>query len=158
MVPAISQEVWGVVGTITASQAMPTTDKSYATVKAYGTTKLALLRSSDGSVAQNVRFRGTATDANSNVIELIGMRGEADHFTRIATLTLTTGTQIYSSGVLFVDTIVVTNEKWIDAIAVVSPAGNDIAHIAFNTHGWRYFGFIASTLNSTSVIVEAARE
>lgn len=158
MVPGVSQEAWKVVGTITASQANPTTDKSYATVIAYGSTKVAVLRSDDGAVAQNIRFRGSATNGDSNVVELYGMRGEEDHFTRIATLTLTTGTQIYSTGVLFVDTIVVTNEKWLDAIVVVSPANNDIAHIAFNTHGWRYFALIASTLNSTSVIPEAARE
>jgi hypothetical protein len=119
---------------------------------------VAVLRSDDGAIAQNVRFRGDANDADSNVVEVYAMRGEGDHFTRICTLTLTTGTQVYSSGVRFVDTIVTSNEKWIDDIVAVSPEANDIAHIAFNTHGYRYFAFIASTLNSTSVIVEAARE
>lgn len=158
MIPGVRQEAWRVVNTITSAQANPTTDKSYATLSALAAAKIAMCRVPEGAIALDVRFRGTATNNDSNTVEVYAMRGESDHFTRICTLTLTTGTQIYSSGVLFVDTIATSNEVWTDDIVPVSPANNDIAHVAFNTHGYRYFLFIVSTLNSTSVIVEVAEE
>lgn len=160
MIPGVSQEGWHVAGTITAAQSAPTTDKSWSTVNGYGSTKVAMLRSADGAVAQNVRFRGAMTNNHTNVVNVYAMRGESDHFTLIATLTLTTGQQQYAAGNLFVDTIVMSagTEHWPDSIDIVSEASDGIAHIFFNTHGFKYFAFIATTLNSTSIIVENARE
>lgn len=154
----IAQYEWQQKGILETVQAALTTNKSAATVNALTATGIIVVPSDDGSVALDVRFRGTATALDSNTLVLYGMRNDDDHYTRMGTLTLTTGTQIYSTGVLFVDTITIANEKWVDEIVVVSDADNGIAHISFNTHGFSHFLFIATTLNSTSVIVDTARE
>ena len=164
MLLAMAQNIFDFGGTITVAQAALTTDKSAVTVHALASTKTAFILPANGTVAVEARFRGIASDADSNVLNLYAMRGgpgvtkRSDHYTLIATLTLTTGTQVYSTGNLFVDTIVVTNEKWTDEIKVVSDAANGIAHISFNTHGCSNFVLIATTLGSTSVIVEASQE
>ena len=162
---AMAQNIFDMSDTITTDQAALTTDKSMATVHALVTTKTAFILPANGTVALEIRFRGLMTDLDSNVLNLYAMRGgpgatkRADHYTRIATLTLTTGSQIYSStGNRFVDTIAITNEKWTDAIEVVSDAADGIAHISLNTHGYSNFVFIATTLNSSSVIAEASQE
>lgn len=164
MLLAMAQNIFDFGGTITSAQSAPTTDKSAVTLHALASTKTAFVLPANGTVALEVRFRGVMTDGHSNVLNLYAMRGgpgvtkKSDHYTLIATLTLTTGTQIYSTGNLFVDTIVVTNEKWTDAIKVVNDAANGIAHLSWNTHGYSNFLMIATTLNSTSVIVEASQE
>lgn len=158
MLLAMAQNIYEFGGTITASQTAFTTDKSAATVDALAATKTAFVLPANGTIALDIRFRGVMTNGHSNVLNLYAMRGIADHYTLIATLTLITGTQIYSTGNLFVDTIAISNEKWFDEIVVVSDEANGIARIGFNTHGFSNFVLIATTLNSTSVIVEASQE
>ena len=157
MLLAMAQNIYEFGGTITVAQTALTTDKSAATVDALASTKTAFVLPANGTIALDVRFRGLMSDGDDNVLNLYAMRGIADHYTRIATLTLKTGTQLYSSGNRFVDTIVITNEKWYDTIEVINDAANGIARIAFNTHGHSNFVLIATTLNSTSVIVEASQ-
>lgn len=152
----IGQYPWLQKGVLTTVQAALTTNKSAATVNALTATGIVIVKVDDGTVALDVRFRGVATDADSNVINIYAMVG-TDHYTRIAVLTLTTGTQTDGTN-LFVDTITIANEKWTDEIAVTSDAANGIAHVALNTHGMSRFLFIATTLNSTSIIVDVRRE
>ena len=164
MLLAMAQNIYDMEGTITASQTALTTDKSKATVHALASTKTAFILPANGTVALDIRFRGIASDGDDNVLNLYAMRGGpgvtkiADHYTLIATLTLKTGTQVYSTGNLFVDTVAITNEKWTDTIKVINDAANGIARIVLNTHGWSNFVLIATTFNSSSVIVEASQE
>ena len=157
MLLAMAQNIYEFRGTITVSQTALTTDKSAATVDDLASTKTAFVLPANGTIAVDIRFRGLMSDGDSNVLNLYAMRGTTDHYTRIATLTLTTGTQLYSSGNRFVDTIVITNEKWFDTIEAISDAADGIARIAFNTHGYSNFVLIATTLNSSSIIVERAQ-
>ncbi len=100
-------------------------------------------------------------DGDSNVINIYGMKGD-DHYSLMATLTLTTGTQVYETGNRFVDTIVETVAfDWHSEVKVHSPAGvamaNNIGTVSLNTHGYDNLLIIATTLNSTSVIPEISR-
>ena len=152
---AVAQYHWHTAGTLTTSQAALTTSKSAATVDALISTGIVKVTPVDNTVALELRFKGVATDADSNVLNMYAMR-DTDHYTLIGTLTLTTGTQTDDTN-LFVDTINITSELWTDDIVVMSDAANGIAKVALNTQGHTHFLFIATTLNSTSVIVDYVR-
>ena len=157
--PIVIQYAWRAAGTLTTSQAALTTSKSSATVDALTSTGVVKLQPYVSTVALELRFKGVQTDGDSNVIDVHAMRdpkGTGDHYTLIGTLTLTTGTQTDGTN-NFVDTITITSELWIDDIVVMSDAANGIARVALNTQGYSHFLFIATTLNSTSIIVDAVR-
>ena len=162
MGPALSmvrQYHWRPAGTLTTTQVALTTDKSAATVDALTATGIVKLRPDDGTVALELRFRGLATDADSNVLNVYAMRdpkGTGDHYTLIGTLTLTTGTQTDGTN-LFADTVAIASELWIDDIVLMSDAANGIARVALNTQGYSTFLFLCTTLGSTSVIVDYVR-
>ena len=145
--------------TITTSQAALTTDKSATLVDALASTKTAFLRPPNGTIALELRFRGLMADGYVNVLNLYGMRGEEDHYTLMVTLTLKTGTQVYSAGNRFVHTITKTNEKWWDSIDVINDEANGIARVGFNTHGYSDFVLIATSRDpeAESIIVEASQ-
>lgn len=155
------QYPWSSLTAITSAQSAPTTDKSEATVDGYGDGTVALIQPDDGTVALDIRFKAAGSDGDSNVVDIYAVRdrvdGKDDDYTRIVTLTLTNGTQTDGTN-LYIDTIVSSNEKWVDDIVVVSDAANGIAHVALNTHGYKKFAVIATTLNSTSLTVDWARE
>ena len=159
-IPAIGQESYRLIGTLTAQGSALTTDKSAATVEALATTQCATLVAEDGSVALDIRVRGVMTDDDENVLTVYAMRGDADHYTRIVVLTWTAGTQVYSGTNVFADTVAKANEKWPDTIKLVSDGANGIARAFLNTHGYRRFAFILTTkaVGTTSVMLESARE
>ena len=152
----VSQMDWYNPGNLTTVQAALTTNKSATLVNALISTGVVIFDIENGAVAYNFRFRG-GTDGQTTTMVLYAMRGDNDHYTRIATLTLTTGTQTDGT-YLFIDTIGVANEKWSDDIAEVSDAADGIAHLGLNTHGYKKFLFIATTLNPAVLYVDAARE
>jgi len=154
----VLQYDWKTAGTLTTEQAALTTDKSKATVSALTSTGTVIINPTKYTVAFDLRFRGV-TDGDSNVINLYAMRAEttADHYTLITTATLTTGTQTDGTN-LFIDTIDNSAfEKWADDIVVVSDAADGIAHMELNTHGYSHFLIIATTLASSSLIIDWAR-
>ncbi len=147
---------WEKKGSISTAGSALTTDKSAATVHALTATTFVRMQLDDGAIALNLRWSG-GSDSDSNVQNLYAMRGDADHYTLIATLTFTTGTQVGPGSRLFVDTVVKTSEKWADDIVVVSDGANGIAHVVLNVHGYKNFLLLGTTVNST-LTVEAARE
>ena len=153
----IAQYEWQKMGDISVAGAALTTDKSAATTHALAATTFVRIKSEDGTVALDLRWRG-GTALDNNVQNLYAMRSGDDHYTLIATLTLITGTQTDGTR-LFVDTITITDgsEHWVDEIVVVSDEGNGIAHVSFNTHGYSDFILIGTTVAST-LFVDAARE
>lgn len=157
----IKQYKWKNEGNLTTAQAALTTDKSADTVNALTATGILVFQADDGAVTYEFRFRG-GDDGDADTVVLYAMRGADDHYTRIATLTLTTGTQ--SDGTYnFKDTIAVANEKWgssdaaDDDLLEISDAANGIAKLILNTLGYSHFLFIATTLNSTVLYIDAAR-
>jgi len=152
----IKQYDWQKIGNISVAGVALTTDKSATTVHAL-TTSVTRIKVDDGAIALDIRWRG-GVDGDVNVQNLYAMRGDSDHYTLIATLTLTTGTQTDGT-YLFVDTIAITagTEHWADAIEAISDAANGIAHISLNTHGFKNFVLLGTTVAST-LYVDAARE
>jgi len=96
--------------------------------------------------AVEVRFQTTA-DADSHVVEMWGSRMH-DHFTLLATLTLTGGTQEADNDLYFVDTIVATNEKLPQAGTVCDSATNRICRYYVDLAGYDKVLFLASTLET----------
>ena len=155
----VPQYNWKTAGTITTAQAALGNDKSEATVNALTSTGTIIITPTNNTVSFEMRFKG-GTDDQTNVINMYAMRAEGDdtdHYKLITTATLTTGTQTDGTN-LFIDTIDNSAfEKWGDDIVVLSPEGNNIASIELNTHGYSHFLIIATTLNSSSLIVDYAR-
>jgi len=158
---AVNQEPYqlNLGGTITVQQAALTTDKSAATVDLLAAANRIIITPSNGSVELDLRFRGVMTNADSNTVVMYAMRGDSDHYKPIATLTLTTGTQIFSSGNLFVDTIGVANRAWPDAIVPEGGGLNGIASLWLNTHGYKKFLFLCTSkaVGTTSIMIDVAR-
>lgn len=152
----VAQYEWLQRGNISVAGAALTTDKSAVTTHALAATTFVRIPVDDGTIALDLRWSG-GTDGDSNVQNLYAMRGDSDHYTLIATLTLTTGTQVGVNSRLLIDKIVLTAEKWVDEIVVLSLEDNDIARISLNTHGYRNFLLLGTTVNST-LYIEAARE
>jgi hypothetical protein len=153
----VKQSDWHNIGNLTTAQAALTTDKSAATVNALTSTGIIVFEAEEGAAAYEFRFRG-GDDGDADTVVVYAMRGASDHYTRIATLTLTTGTQ--TDGTYnFKDTIAVANEMWgnADDMVEISDAANGIAKLILNILGYSHFLFIATTLNSTKLNIDAAR-
>lgn len=153
--PRMGQHDWAERGSISTAGSLLTTDKSATTAHALTATTFVRLQIPQGTIAFNIRWRG-GSDGDSNVHTLYAMRGKSDHYTRIATFTLTTGTQTDGT-YLFVDTVTKANEKWTDTIEVVSDAANGVAHVVLNTHGYTDFLLLGTVVAST-LFVDIARE
>jgi len=103
--------------------------------------------------AGEFRFQTTA-DADSHVVEIWGARG-TDHFTLLATLTLTGGTQEADNSLYFVDTIDASTENLPKAGTVCDYAANRICRYYVDLAGFDKLLFIATTLAaSTNLAVE----
>jgi hypothetical protein len=100
--------------------------------------------------ALELRFTGT-TDGQTLVFDLMASRGQ-DYFDRVATLTCTVGTmQKNSATVLFVDTIVLSNERWLKNVITTDTTGhNYIARVALDMCGYSKFALVATTINGTA--------
>ncbi|MCP4541714.1 MAG: hypothetical protein GY832_31670 [Chloroflexi bacterium] len=98
-----------------------------------------------------LRFSGT-TDADSLVFDLLAARGQGDDFDRVATLTCTVGTQQRASATnLYVDTIAITEEKWLKQLGLLSAADDYIARVAFDRCGYKSFALVPTTHTGTVV-------
>jgi hypothetical protein len=147
------------VGTITAQgTTLAVGGRAWADVRAYfktgQTTYLGYSVPKDINAAE-IRFQTTA-DADSHVVEMWGSRGH-DHFTLLATLTLTGGKQEADNSLYFVDTIVATNEKLPQAGTVCDSATNRICRYVVDLAGYDKLLFLASTYAAaTSLVVQVA--
>lgn len=149
------QYEWIEKGNISTQGTILTTDKSAATVHALTSTTFVVLPIINGTIAINLRWRG-GTEGHENIQVLYAMRGNDDHYTRIATLKLTTGTQTDGTH-LFVDEIGVSTERWADDITETSDGADGIANLSFNTHGYTSFVLLSTTYVST-LYVDMVRE
>ncbi len=153
----VDQYEWNPAGTITVAGALAY-DQSAATVNALAATKTILVEPANGTPALHFRFR-TEADGDANVIELYAMRGENDHYQKVAILTITGGKQVDSDVGVFCDTLAISanTEVWPTALATAPTTGADGTGIlSLNTHGYKKFLFIATTLAGTSFQVDKA--
>lgn len=151
---------WTNVGNITVVQAaLAVTARDNVSVDALASTKTAIYTVSAGAKSAEVRFI-TPADADAWVVEMYAARGKYDHYTRVATLTLTGGTQKHSTNKVFVDTLAATNEKWYGTFVTakeVCSAVNDIARYYWQNNLYTRFLFIASTIEAGKTLeVEVA--
>jgi hypothetical protein len=153
------QSDWHNIGNLSTAQAALTTDKSAATVNALTSTGTIIFEAEEGAVTYEFRFRG-GTDTQKDTLNIYAMRGASDHYALIATLTdLETGTQTDGT-YLFKEVVPDANpEQWGNADDMVSVDGiaNDIGKLILNTLGYSHFLFIATTLNSAALYIDAAR-
>lgn len=151
---------WTNVGDISVIRAaLGVTERDSATVEALADNKKAVYTPSDGAKEAEVRFI-TPADADAWVIEMYAAKTAYDHYTRMATLTLTGGTQKHSTGKVFVDTLVGTNEAWYGNLPVpeeIQSTGDLIARYHWKLLQYGRFLFIASTIESGKILeVEVA--
>ena len=152
----VLQYLWEEVGDITSSQTALEFDKSASFVNALDSTKTIILPMAEGQVAYELRFRGGSNN-EVNVINVYAMRGDNDHYIPIAVFTITTGQQ--TDGALnFIDTISKSNDAWPDnGIEVISNGNDGVARAALNSYGYKNFLFIAVTLASLDLRMDAVR-
>lgn len=142
---------WTNVGDITVIQAaLGVTTRDNLSVLALALTKVAVYTPTDGAKEAEVRFI-TPAEADAWVVEMYAARTAYDHYTRMATLTLTGGTQKHSTGKVFVDTIAGSNEAWygnLPAPEEIQSTGNLISRYHWRLMNYTSFLFIASTIEA----------
>ena len=100
--------------------------------------------------AAEFRFQTTA-DGDSQVVEIWAARG-TDHFTLVATLTLTGGKQEADNSMYFVDTIVHTTEHLPKAGTVCDSVGDRICRYYVDLAGFDKLLILASTLAANTTL------
>jgi hypothetical protein len=145
------QEAWQLAATSTSAVTTPSaTTRDADAVKA-----LAGAIILDIMPAQNLamfRFSGVTNDSD-NIYDILFMADGEDHYTRVQTLTCTTGTQ--TSGIAsqeFADTIVQSNTFWHKTWSIVSNANNYIAEAAVDVLGIKKIALIPTTIVTGSSV------
>jgi len=159
----VRQEVipsgWIDLGVVTAAQtALATTQFAAVTAEALAAAGIINKHIPHGAANLELRFYGTASANDANVVNIYAKRDSDGYYQLLATLTVTSGTaQKGAATELWADTIV----EDVDATpmasgAVISPADNSIARYYFKPGGYKTLLIIATTLNSTNLGVELA--
>ena len=144
------QFAWIPVGTFTAADTTPgVSARDYASVAALTNTKVYVLPESMNNI--ELRFTGD-TDADSIVYDIFACRnGPGDYFTRVCTVTCTCGTQqVGSATILAVDILAITNANWPKAIVEADAVANEIARLALDACGYKYWAFVPTTIPASS--------
>jgi hypothetical protein len=152
---------WVAAGSITSEQAaLAVTGRDTATADALAAAKIVkITNKSPGAYAFLFRFRADGAENLDSVLELYAARG-TDHYSRIATLTITTGTQdTDTSTIHFVDKIAATNEETLlDGEEGAGTSNADfIDYYYVRTLGFDKFLFVCSDLDSTTVYIDYCR-
>ncbi len=147
---------WKKIGQITVVQAaLGVSARDSASVEALASTKTAVYTPTDGAMEAEVRFI-TPADGDAWILQMYQAKGANDHYVRMATLTLTGGTQVHSTGKVFVDTLAATNEaayrtaNW--GPQEVQSATDYIARYHWPLMRYTRFLFIASTIESGKIL------
>lgn len=151
---------WTNIGNITVVQAaLAVAKRDYTTVEALLATQKAVYTPSPGAKEAEFRFITPAED-DAWIVEMYAARGAGDHYVRIATLTLTGGTQKHSTNKVFVDTLAATNDEWFGNLPVpeeIESAHDFIARYHLLLMRYSRFVFIASTIEAGKTLeVEVA--
>ncbi len=147
---------WKKIGQITVVQAaLGVSARDSASVQALAAGKSVIYRPTDGAQEAEIRFI-TPAEADAWVVQMYMARGDYDHYVRRATLTLTGGTQVHSTGKVFVDTLAASNEalfrtgNW--GAAEIQSGTDYIARYHWPLIGYTSFLFIASTIETGKIL------
>lgn len=159
----VRQEVipsgWTDLGVISSAQnALATTQLAVIVAEALASTKIIKTPIPYGAANVEMRFYGTASDADSNTINIYGKRDNDGYYQLLATLTLVTGTGQKGAA----------TELWVDGVtedvdatpgasgAPINLTDNSIGRYYFKPGGYKNLLIIATTLGSTDIGVEIA--
>lgn len=150
---------WKNLGVITEAQAaLATTQFAAVVAEALAVAKLIKARVPYGAANVELRFYGTAADADSNILNIYGKRDHDGYYQLLATLTLTTGTaQKGAATELWADGVV-EDKDFTPGIAggAIHVNDNSIARYYFKPGGYKDLLIIATTLASTNIGAEIA--
>lgn len=156
------QRLWVNVGVITAvvaaGQAPIDVDKrADANIVALDTTKKVIYEPDNGTVNFEVRFRADGNEDDAYPIQMLAAAG-VDHYTKIADLTCTQGTQDGHTTEHFIDDMTPANKDWETDVRVVDAEADYIARCIINTHGHSKFLFVCTDLkNATNIYIDVRR-
>ena len=125
------------------------TARDNTSIEALVSTKKVIVKPLTGVVAIQFRFRGDGTTGDQHVLQMFAAAGD-DHYDLVDVLTIDQGTQIYTTGIYFIDTVVSAGEKWHTITKALSSTANNIGGYVMNTHGYNKFLFLASTLDANT--------
>lgn len=159
----VRQEVvpsgWKDLGTISTVQAaLATTQFAVAVAEALTSTGILMTEIPYGAANVELRFYGTASDADDVVLNIYGKRDEDGYYQLLATLSCVHGTaQKGAATELWVDKITEDKDFTSEAAGgALSPDDNSIARYYFKPGGFKDLLIIATTLDGTDVGVELA--
>jgi len=150
------QSGWISVGTFLAAGDEPTTpnqaNRTAALMAAVSKVQIFTVPSQWNKVY--IRCLST-TDGDSTVFDVFTSRGASDHYTRVVTLTFTTGTQTSgTSGSEFADTCVASNNTNTlhKASTLTNPTGNYIAEYGMTLNGCDHIAFVPTTITNNAAL------
>jgi len=149
----------GIITAVVAAGQAPIDDdkRSHADIEALDDSKKAIYAPVDGTVAFEVRFRADGSEDDDLAIQMLAEAG-TDHYTKIADLTCTQGTQDGNSTEHFIDAISQANNDWPTTPRIVDAQADYIARYILNTHGYDKFLFVCTDLqNATNLYVDTRR-
>lgn len=115
----------------------------------------------DGQVAVAFRVRSDGTENDDNILDMFWAAEDIGDriYSRMARLTCTQGTLVYSGSILFADEIVASLNKWITVPVAVHPGTPDdnMAQYVLNCHGVQKFAFVYQTKVASNLYVDARR-
>jgi hypothetical protein len=147
---------WHEVGSFAAAGDEPdtptTTQRDQTTLEALSKVETYTIPSYWNAVV--IRCEST-TDGDSTVFDMFIRRDNTDDvtdiYTRIGTLTFTTGTsEGYTTNYEMADTLAITNEYWGNDLMEVSPTGNYVAELWVDLAGVREVAFVPTTITNNA--------
>ncbi len=168
-VSKVEEFAWEDLGDITSSQAaLGAGAMDDASVEALTAAKRVIWTPEKRPIALDFRFEMDGSANDTSVIQLYARADrvdssgnvQVDEYTRVATLTLTQGTQEgNTASTFFADNIAEAAFSWGSASRAIQVSGGDnhIARWRINKHGEKKFCFIASTLSVTTIHVWGRR-
>ncbi len=123
-------------------------------VEALATAKKVIFYVPQGWVAYEMRFRFNGTAGDQHVLQCFASAGK-DYYDRFATLTIDTGDMQHTAGaagtgIIFIDTIVPSVERWLTTQTELTSTADDIGRYTMNLHGYDRIWIVASTLDTAN--------
>jgi hypothetical protein len=129
-------------------------NRGNAEVEALAAAKKVIIYLPVGIVSVEFRFRFNGTAGDQHVLQCFAAAG-VDYYDRFATLTIDTGDMQHTAGaagtgIIFIDTIVPSVERWLTTQTELTSTADDIGRYTMNTHGYDRIWFVASTLDTAN--------
>ena len=128
------------------------TARSNTSVEALAAAKKIIFYIPQGWVSLEFRYRTDGSEDDDSVVQVFAAAGK-DHYRHVDQHTIIQGTQLYSTGIYFNDTITSAGETWITATSEPAPT-NGIASYIMNCHKYDRLWIVANDLDTTSIYVD----